>query len=137
MVTNSSILQADYHVRMFLFRQHYRIYGFKTKIPTLTQRLCIDQFSNVSLVFAQLLQNARPPLPSACPMAFSHLINRCWSSNPDKRPHFDEIVSILERYAEALEQDPDFFSSYKPSAGYTIFQCLPKYIACNRSSSSF
>ncbi|PON73782.1 Serine/threonine protein kinase [Parasponia andersonii] len=85
--------------------------------------------------FAVSQKNARPPLPSACPMAFSHLINRCWSGNPNKRPHFDEIVSILEGYAEALEQDPDFFSSYKPSTGYSILQCLPKLISGSRSSS--
>ncbi|KAM6594308.1 hypothetical protein CsatA_002011 [Cannabis sativa] len=86
--------------------------------------------------FAVSQKNARPPLPSACPMAFSHLVNRCWSSNPDKRPHFDEIVSILEGYAEALDQDPDFFSTYKPSSGFTILKCLPKFVLCNRSSSS-
>lgn len=86
--------------------------------------------------FAVSQKNARPPLPSACPMAFSHLINRCWSSNPDKRPHFDEIVSILEGYADAHEQDPDFFSSYNPSAGFNFLRCLPKF-SCNRSSSSF
>ncbi|XP_062116296.1 serine/threonine/tyrosine-protein kinase HT1-like [Humulus lupulus] len=86
--------------------------------------------------FAVSQKNARPPLPSACPMAFSHLVNRCWSSNPDKRPHFDEIVSILEGYAEAHEQDPDFFSTYVPSSSYTFLKCLPKFVLCNRSSSS-
>ena len=74
------------------------------------------------------MQNARPPLPSTCPLAFSHLINRCWSSNPEKRPQFDEIVSILESYAESLEEDPEFFSTYKPSADNTILRCLPKCI---------
>ncbi|KAF3437042.1 hypothetical protein FNV43_RR19795 [Rhamnella rubrinervis] len=86
--------------------------------------------------FAVSQKNARPPLPSACPMAFSHLINRCWSSSPDKRPHFDEIVSILEGYAESVEQDPEFFSYYNPSPDHAILRCLPKFISRSRSSSA-
>ncbi|XP_054822185.1 serine/threonine/tyrosine-protein kinase HT1-like [Prosopis cineraria] len=79
-------------------------------------------------------KNARPPLPAECPKAFSHLINRCWSSNPDKRPHFDEIVSILESYSESLEEDPEFFSTYKPpSSNSLVMRCLPK---CNSSNGS-
>lgn len=81
-------------------------------------------------------QNARPPLPSDCPVALSHLINRCWSSNPDKRPHFDEIVMILESYSDALDRDPDFFLSYKPPSGLSIiFRCLPTLKSRNKSSS--
>lgn len=82
-----------------------------------------------------VLQNARPPLPPACPMALSHLINRCWSSNPDKRPHFDEIVSLLESYAESIERDPEFFSSFKPPSDHTFLLCFPKCIARHRSAS--
>ncbi|RVX18646.1 Serine/threonine-protein kinase HT1 [Vitis vinifera] len=69
----------------------------------------------LKLFMLSAVQNARPPLDPACPMAFRHLISRCWSSSADKRPHFDEIVSILESYSESFKQDPDFFSSYKPS----------------------
>ncbi|KAL2481390.1 Protein kinase superfamily protein [Abeliophyllum distichum] len=57
------------------------------------------------------------------------LINRCWSSNPDKRPHFKEIVTILERYTESLENNPEFFSSYEPPDGCTPSRCLPKCIS--------
>ncbi|KAJ6977471.1 serine/threonine/tyrosine-protein kinase HT1-like [Populus alba x Populus x berolinensis] len=82
-----------------------------------------------------VVQNARPPLPPKCPLAFSHLINRCWSSNPDKRPHFDQIVAILESYSESLEQDAEFFTSYKPPTNHTILRCFPKLIAGRRSAS--
>ncbi|KAI4319080.1 hypothetical protein MLD38_032725 [Melastoma candidum] len=61
--------------------------------------------------YAVCQKNARSPLPQHCPAALRHLICHCWSSNPDKRPHFDEIVSTLERYSESLEQDPDFFAN--------------------------
>ncbi|OVA07591.1 Protein kinase domain [Macleaya cordata] len=85
--------------------------------------------------FAVSQKNARPPLPTDCPVAFSNLIQRCWSSNPNRRPHFEEIVSILESYTEAFEQDPTFFSSYKPSRNQNFLQCIPRCIAVCKSSS--
>ncbi|KAK6249479.1 hypothetical protein SCA6_003484 [Theobroma cacao] len=95
----------------------------------LTALTPFDNMTPEQAAFAVCQKNARPPLPSTCPLAFSHLINRCWSSNPQKRPHFDEIVSILEHYAESLEEDPEFFSTYKPSPDHGILRCLPKCIA--------
>lgn len=68
------------------------------------------------------LQNARPPLPDSCPMAFRHLITRCWSSKPEKRPGFDEIVKILERYSACVEENPDFLTTYEPGNG-SSFGC--------------
>ncbi|KAE9608505.1 hypothetical protein Lal_00020895 [Lupinus albus] len=78
-------------------------------------------------------KNERPPLPSECPWRFSDLINRCWSSNPNKRPHFDEIVSILENFTELLEHDPEFLSTYKPPPTNTFFGCLPRFNATHKS----
>ncbi|KAA8542666.1 hypothetical protein F0562_023835 [Nyssa sinensis] len=94
-----------------------------------------DNMTPEQAAFAVCQKNARPPLPSTCPMAFRHLINQCWSSNPDKRPHFGEIVNILENYAASLEQDPEFFSSYKPCDDHTLLRCLPMCIAARRSAS--
>ncbi|KAK8525981.1 hypothetical protein V6N13_017055 [Hibiscus sabdariffa] len=94
----------------------------------LTALTPFDNMTPEQAAFAVCQKNARPPLPSSCPPAFSHLINRCWSSNPEKRPQFNEIVSILESYAESLEEDPEFFRTYKPSSVGTILRCLPKCI---------
>ncbi|CAL1367605.1 unnamed protein product [Linum trigynum] len=80
----------------------------------LTALTPFDNMTPEQAAFAVCQKNARPPLPVTCPRALSRLINRCWSSNPSKRPHFDEIVAILERYSESLSRDPDFFSKYKP-----------------------
>ncbi|CAN1179743.1 Serine/threonine/tyrosine-protein kinase HT1 [Linum perenne] len=80
-------------------------------------------------------KNARPPLPVTCPTAFSHLINRCWSSNPGKRPHFDEIVAILESYSESLSRNPDFFSKYKPKHEHGTLGRFGKCIAVRPSKS--
>ncbi|RVW52891.1 Serine/threonine-protein kinase HT1 [Vitis vinifera] len=35
----------------------------------------------LKLFMLSAVQNARPPLDPACPMAFRHLISRCWSSS--------------------------------------------------------
>lgn len=112
-----------------------RIYALNTcKIESIFQLWCypnIDAYviRLTILYHLNFVQNARPPLPPTCPKAFNYLISRCWSSSPDRRPHFDQIVSILEGYSESLEQDPEFFSSFIPSPDHTILRCLPTCIA--------
>ncbi|XP_050223731.1 serine/threonine/tyrosine-protein kinase HT1-like [Mercurialis annua] len=101
----------------------------------LTALTPFDNMTPEQAAFAVCQKNARPPLPPGCPPAFSHLIKRCWSSNPDKRPHFDEIVRILERYSESIEQDPEFFSNYKPRSKNSILHCLTICMDGNDSSS--
>ncbi|KAJ6411748.1 hypothetical protein OIU84_008347 [Salix udensis] len=101
----------------------------------LTAMIPFDNMTPEQAAFAVCQKNARPPLPPKCPLAYSHLINRCWSSNPDKRPHFDEIVAILESYSESLAQDPEFLTSYKPPTNHSILRCFPRFIAGRWSAS--
>ncbi|KAI4343758.1 hypothetical protein L6164_011067 [Bauhinia variegata] len=110
------------------------IYSFAIVLwELLTAQTPFDNMTPEQAAFAATHKNARPPLPPECPWAFSHLINRCWSSNPDKRPHFDEIVFILESYSESLEEDPDFFSTYKPHRTSAILGCFSKCISFHAS----
>ncbi|KAE9453746.1 hypothetical protein C3L33_14350, partial [Rhododendron williamsianum] len=95
----------------------------------LTALTPFDNMTPEQAAFAVCQKNARPPLPSTCPVAFRRLINRCWSSNPNRRPHFEEIVDILENFAASLEQDPEFLLSYTPSGDHTLLRWLPKCIA--------
>ncbi|XP_055827890.1 serine/threonine/tyrosine-protein kinase HT1-like [Solanum dulcamara] len=99
----------------------------------LTALTPFDDMTPEQAAFAVCQKKARPPIPAACPAAIRKLIKQCWANNPRKRPHFEEIVTVLESYAEALEQDPDFFQSYQPPRNFTLSQCLPK---CNRSASA-
>ncbi|GMH01287.1 hypothetical protein Nepgr_003126 [Nepenthes gracilis] len=102
----------------------------------LTALTPFDNLTPEQAAFAVCQKNARPPLPSNCPAALAHLINRCWSTDPDKRPHFDKIVKILKCYAEALEKDSEFFSSFNPSRDHhKLSRCLPMCIAARRSAS--
>uniref|UniRef100_A0A804K783 non-specific serine/threonine protein kinase n=1 Tax=Musa acuminata subsp. malaccensis TaxID=214687 RepID=A0A804K783_MUSAM len=75
--------------------------------------------------YAVAHKNARPALPASCPLAFSHLMSRCWATNPDKRLQFYEIVAMLESYQESLEVDPTFFLSFKPEARMTRSSSSP------------
>ncbi|GJS90185.1 putative reverse transcriptase domain-containing protein [Tanacetum coccineum] len=70
-------------------------------------------------------KNARPPSPSSFPSAFRQLISRFWSGKPERRPGFDEIVSILERYAERVEEDPNLLKCQDDCYGQTGNQSLP------------
>ncbi|XP_027124591.1 serine/threonine-protein kinase HT1-like isoform X2 [Coffea eugenioides] len=113
------------------------IYSFGIVLwELLTALIPFDNMTPEQAAFAVCQKNERPPLPSTCPLAFRHLINRCWSSNPNNRPHFEEIVSVLERYAESLEKDPEFFSSYVPSEDHHLIRCLPRCIAKRQSASN-
>ncbi|KAK2442862.1 Serine/threonine-protein kinase ht1 [Trifolium repens] len=100
----------------------------------LTALTPFDNMTPEQAAFAVSYKNARPPLPSECPWAFSNLINRCWSSNPNKRPHFVEIVSILESFIKSLELDPDFFSTFKQRPTNIILGCFPKCKARQKSA---
>ncbi|KAJ0049179.1 hypothetical protein Pint_15428 [Pistacia integerrima] len=100
----------------------------------LTALTPFDNMTPEQAAFAVCQKNARPLLPPTCPGAFSHLINRCWSSDPHKRPRFDEIVLILESYSASLEEDPDFFTNFVPSPDHTVLKCLPNCIARHRSA---
>ncbi|KAF5205966.1 kinase domain [Thalictrum thalictroides] len=100
----------------------------------LTALIPFQDMTPEQAAFAVSEKNARPSLPTTCPMAFSHLISQCWSSNPKRRPNFDEIVSILESYTDAFEQDPTFFLSYKPSHGNLLHKCIPRCTGFHKSA---
>ncbi|RID44846.1 hypothetical protein BRARA_I01612 [Brassica rapa] len=58
----------------------------------------------VQAAFAVAEKNERPPLPASCQPELDHLIKRCWSENPSKRPDFSNIVAVLEKYDECVKE---------------------------------
>ncbi|XP_076940810.1 serine/threonine/tyrosine-protein kinase HT1-like [Bidens hawaiensis] len=99
------------------------VYSFAIVLwELLTALIPFENMTPEQAAFAVCQKNARPPLDDSCPMAFHHLINRCWSSKPEKRPGFDEIVKILEGYAACVEENPDFLTTYEPDNG-SLFGC--------------
>lgn len=52
-----------------------------------------------------IFQNLRPAIPDTCPAAMRALIEQCWSSHPDRRPEFCQIVKVLEQFEASLASD--------------------------------
>jgi hypothetical protein len=50
----------------------------------------------VQAALAVVNENVRPILPNDCLPILREIMARCWDSNPDDRPHFTEIVAMLE-----------------------------------------
>ncbi|KAF0920128.1 hypothetical protein E2562_033432 [Oryza meyeriana var. granulata] len=55
--------------------------------------------------FAVFDKNERPVIPNSCPAALRLLIEQCWTSQPDKRPEFWQIVQILDKFKVVLDRD--------------------------------
>jgi len=43
-----------------------------------------------------LLHGYRMPIPVGTPRKIAQLITNCWKGNPSERPHFKEIVEMLQ-----------------------------------------
>ncbi|XP_074375948.1 serine/threonine/tyrosine-protein kinase HT1-like [Apium graveolens] len=100
----------------------------------LTALTPFDNMTPEQAAFAVCQKNARPPVPPACPFVLQHLINQCWASNPRERPDFNKIVTTLESFEKSLEQDPEFFSSYKPSKHQTVRRFFPKWTSTSKTA---
>ncbi|KAM3345579.1 hypothetical protein ACQJBY_020211 [Aegilops geniculata] len=108
----------------------------------LTALVPFSEMTPEQAAIAVALKNARPPLPASCPVAMSHLISQCWATNPERRPQFDDIVTVLEGYKEALDNDPSFFLSYippppqhHPQHQQSLLRCFPRVKSMRRSAS--
>ncbi|RLN00041.1 serine/threonine-protein kinase HT1-like [Panicum miliaceum] len=70
-----------------------------------TGTLPYEDMTPLQAAFAVVSKNLRPAIPSSCPAAVKFLIEQCWSWQPEKRPEFQQIVSILENLKTVLERD--------------------------------
>ncbi|KVH88177.1 serine/threonine-protein kinase HT1 [Cynara cardunculus var. scolymus] len=81
------------------------VYSFGIVLWELTTALLPFQgMTPVQAAFAVAEKNERPPLPASCQPALAHLIKRCWTAEPSKRPDFTEIVAALEKYDECVRE---------------------------------
>ncbi|KAG0560058.1 hypothetical protein KC19_10G151200 [Ceratodon purpureus] len=63
----------------------------------LTGKLPYFETMSLNEVKKKVLLGDRPKLPRYCPPDLKHLIERCWSQDPSKRPRFQEICAALRR----------------------------------------
>ncbi|KAF2538153.1 hypothetical protein F2Q68_00019357 [Brassica cretica] len=97
------------NLRMYLNKKE----PYSLSIETVL-RLALDISRGMEYLHSQVIncfsfkklieQNERPPLPASCQPALAHLIKRCWSENPSKRPDFSNIVAVLEKYDECVKE---------------------------------
>ncbi|XP_054804321.1 serine/threonine/tyrosine-protein kinase HT1-like [Prosopis cineraria] len=64
-----------------------------------------EDMNPVQAAYAVVNKNLRPVIPSNCPPAMRELIEQCWSSHPDKRPEFWQIVKVLEQFESSFALD--------------------------------
>lgn len=82
------------------------VYGFGLILWELvTGCIPYEDMIPVQAAFAVINKNMRPTIPADCPYAMKDLIEHCWSSQPESRPEFWEIVKILEQFESSLAHD--------------------------------
>ncbi|KAH3766776.1 serine/threonine-protein kinase STY17 [Pelomyxa schiedti] len=63
-----------------------------------------EPYADITSAFAlieHVCNGNRPPVPSEAPSSVCAVMCKCWSQNPDDRPNFSEIVSILEPHIDS------------------------------------
>ncbi|KAK7362842.1 hypothetical protein VNO77_04966 [Canavalia gladiata] len=71
----------------------------------LTGTIPYEDMTPIQAAFAVVNKKSRPVIPSDCPPAMRALIEQCWSSNPDKRPEFWQVVKVLEQFESSHARD--------------------------------
>ncbi|KAI3892539.1 hypothetical protein MKW92_024402 [Papaver armeniacum] len=64
-----------------------------------------DDKTPIQAAFAVVNKKMRPIIPKDCPPSLRDLIEHCWTSAPEKRPEFWQIVKVLEQFETSLAQD--------------------------------
>nr|ACG29736.1 protein kinase [Zea mays] len=70
-----------------------------------TGSLPYQDMTPLQAAFAVVNKNLRPAIPLSCPAALKLLIEQCWSWQPERRPEFQQIVSVLENLKTVLERE--------------------------------
>ncbi|XP_020598392.1 serine/threonine-protein kinase HT1-like [Phalaenopsis equestris] len=68
----------------------------------LTGAIPYEEMTPVQAAFAVVNKNLRPVIPADCPVVLRGLIERCWSTLPERRPEFAQIVKVLEQFKADL-----------------------------------
>ncbi|CAA7398782.1 unnamed protein product [Spirodela intermedia] len=63
----------------------------------ITGMLPFQNMAAVQAAFAVVNRNVRPGIPSDCLPVLGEIMSRCWHVDPDVRPTFAEVVSMLEQ----------------------------------------
>eukprot|EP00977_Amphora_coffeiformis_P011575 scaffold2782_cov182-Amphora_coffeaeformis.AAC.5 len=114
------------------------VFSFGVVLWQLTTReLPYEDKSTFEAAAAVAMESLRPPFPDRIPTAYKKLVEDCWQGDPGKRPHFEDIVDVLNdmektkseeeiswfeaplghpAYRKAKERKPAKEKSQKPAA---------------------
>ncbi|KAG7019614.1 Serine/threonine-protein kinase HT1 [Cucurbita argyrosperma subsp. argyrosperma] len=56
-----------------------------------------EDMTPIQAAFAVVDKNIRPAIPSECPPVMQALMEQCWSTQPEERPEFWQVVKVLEQ----------------------------------------
>ncbi|CAM8893645.1 unnamed protein product [Rhodiola kirilowii] len=73
-----------------------------------------EDMTPIQAAFAVVSKNLRPIIPKDCPPAMKALIEQCWSSKPDKRPDFWQVVKVMEQFKTSLARDRTLSLKHNP-----------------------
>ncbi|CAD5189976.1 unnamed protein product [Musa acuminata subsp. malaccensis] len=110
------------------------VYSFGIVLWELTTALVPYQgMTPVQAAYAASEKSLRPPLSTTCSPVLNNLIKSCWSANPARRPDFNYIVSVLEKYDERLKEGLPVLVQQELRIGNSLFKLLKGCIATTSS----
>ena len=86
-----------------------RIYSEKSDVwswavtvwECLTREAPFSPLDNVNVIMA-VTSGQRLPVPARCSPKFAKLMHNCWEKDPNKRPTFEYILSVVDSLGEAI-----------------------------------
>ncbi|XP_023739609.1 serine/threonine-protein kinase STY13 [Lactuca sativa] len=80
------------------YTQKVDVYSFGIVLwELITGKLPYHNLTDVQAAFAVVNKGIRPAIPDDCLPILGEIMTRCWDVDPHVRPHFSEVVKMLEK----------------------------------------